>query len=68
MTTDCEAPCLKHNRNCPIAWKNPGVTNPSERALTINCSGPVCLPWCAPGKREGEAHESMPPCWAWLRE
>lgn len=69
LARDLRAPCAKHHgHECPIGWLDPAGARPSERPLTMNCSGPVCLPWCSLGTRAGEAHDSMVSFAVWQAE
>lgn len=61
------APCLIHGRRCRVtAPRPPGP--PSERALLVNVSGPVCLPWCSGGSRQGLAHPATTAWHIWTAD
>jgi len=63
------SPCLAHKGCvCPLAWQDPSGAPTRDRPLTMNVSGPVCLPWSQFGKSEGMGHESVPALHVWLAE
>jgi hypothetical protein len=61
--------CLAHSTSlCPLAWQDPDGSSSRERPLTVNVSGPVCLPWSAFGSGLGLGHPSIPDFYIWLAE
>jgi hypothetical protein len=59
--------CLKHGScECPVVWQPPADTEGNCQPLTVNFSGPTCLPWSGMGKHEDMAHCSMASFHAWL--
>lgn len=63
------APCMRHpGQACPIAWRDDETVPTSRRALTMNISGPVCLPWTSFGRSEGLGHMATEAFLIWSRE
>ena len=69
MDRTTRSPCLIHpGRLCPIAWKDPPLTQPSERPLTVSVSGPMCTPWSSAGGRDGLANPATEAWQIYLQE
>jgi hypothetical protein len=50
--------CQRHpGKQCPVRWEDSRPL--PERALTLGCGGPHCLPWTRGGSRLGVAHPAQ---------
>jgi hypothetical protein len=68
FTREAKAPCKIHpDCLCPLNWKDPQMPA-GKRPLTMNLSGPVCLPWSQLGKEEGMAHMATEAWLIWIKD
>jgi len=68
FTRSAMAPCKIHTGcMCPVNWKDANL-RAGSRPLTMNVSGPVCLPWSQYGRAEGLAHMATEPWLIWSKD